>query len=847
MFNIQSAHLQLTINTDNATWSLFPHQHSGASLEDVQMGVYYRSGGGSVKALTPGWKLRPGKLTTVPSVHGPLKQVELSSAIDRYGLRYTLIFALAEEAPLLLWKISVDNRGSRPAYIERFEMLNAGFVFVTGAPTAASLLGVGRQVVGRARGSVRPHSEPGELAFFSNGWQSWSYTGVYRTGERFKHTRLGFLTRPTKYNPATPVPNRRSLIPSDMFGVLGDRQHRTAILAGFLSQKQHFGSLEALTLPMTPALRMWANGDGARLDPDRQITTDWACVGFIHLDSPDPLGPYFEAVKRENVEEPARSGVLTQDDALNLPAQDLREQAIKPTKTAPLKGKDIPVGWCSWYQYFQKVTQQDIRENLAACSKLRPSLPVDLIQIDDGFESQVGDWLTFSEGFPQGVAGLAREIKDAGFTPGLWLAPFIVHPRSRLKAEHSSWLLRSRLGLPINAGFLWNTFTTALDLTKPEALDHVRKVVHTAVHEWGFPYLKLDFLFAAALAGRYKDRTKTRAQVLRMGLRAIREAAGPDTFLLGCGCPLGTAVGLMDGMRISEDVEVRWEPSYFGIKAFFRNEVTIPAARLSTHNTVTRAALHNRWWINDPDCLLLRTGTEFTQAEVECQATLIAMSGGMLLLSDDLQKVAPERLRIAEALLPLIGKRPYVMDWFDRHNPAHLQVDLEGKTGRWHLIALFNWGDVTKDLDFRLVDFYLDREKTYIARSFWDGETYQAAFRQGSANPALPGDMVFKGVPAHGVVLLAMRPLKADAPQYLGSGLHISQGLEVVEWVVGGDGLRLRLERPGQAHGDVDLRLPRPPKEAWLNAEPVAWRELKPGAYRFEVTFEKSGELELKY
>ena len=856
MLTLQTSHLQLTINPDNTTWSLFPHLtksllgHRGSSLEDVQMGVYYRSGGGKTKSLTPGWRLKPEKVETVPSIHGPLRQVKLTSAIDRYGLRYSLVFALVEESPLMLWKITVDNRGSKPAYIDRLEMLNAGFVFITGAPNAATVLGVGRQVIGKSRGSIRPHSEPGNLAFYSNGWQSWSYSGVYRAGQSMNRTRLGFLITPPNYNPVTPVSSRRSLFTSEMFGVLGDQLHRTAILAGFLSQKQHFGSLEALTLSLTPALRMWANGDGARLDPDQQITTDWACVSLLHLDSPDPMGPYLDAVSRENAEDlpaPSVRPVINLDGELTAAAPP--EVSVPPAAYAPPAAlpafKPVPAGWCSWYHFFQKVTSQDILRNLEACQTLRPSLPLDLVQIDDGFESQVGDWLTFSDRFPEGVAPLASSIKAAGFTPGLWLAPFITHPRSSLKAQHPGWLLRNRLGLPVNAGFLWNTFPSALDLTNPEALEYVRNVVHTAVYEWGFPFLKLDFLFAAALPGRFKDRTKTRAQVLRMGLKAIREAAGPDTFLLGCGCPLGTAVGLVDAMRISEDVDVRWEPSYLNMKPLFRSEPTMPSARSATHNTLVRAALHRHWWINDPDCLLLRTGTEFTQAEVETQATLIALTGGSLMLSDDLPDLPPERLRLAESLLPLIAKRPFVLDWFDQHNPAHLQVNLDGPAGPWSLVALFNWGDHPKDLDFRLVDFYLDREKAYLARSFWDGQPYLVTLKQGWANPALPGDLVFKAVPPHGVVLLALRQLKKDIPQYLGSSLHISQGMELADWQVNSSGLSLRLERPGLAQGQVDLSLPTQPKAAWLNAEPLAWQPLEHQVYRFNVKFDQQADIKI--
>jgi alpha-galactosidase len=151
----------------------------------------------------------------------------------------------------------------------------------------------------------------------------------------------------------------------------------------------------------------------------------------------------------------------------------------------------------------------------------------------------------------------------------LWLAPFIVHPGSRLAADHPGWLLRGRWGRPVNAGFLWGTFATALDLTHPDAVQHTKDVIHTAVEDWGFPYLKLDFLSAAALPGRFTDPTRTRAQVLRAALEAARQAAGEQTVLLGCGCPLGPAIGLVDAMRISADTSQRWRPAYQGIETFF--------------------------------------------------------------------------------------------------------------------------------------------------------------------------------------------------------------------------------------------------------------------------------------
>jgi alpha-galactosidase len=374
--------------------------------------------------------------------------------------------------------------------------------------------------------------------------------------------------------------------------------------------------------------------------------------------------------------------------------------------------------------------------------------------------------------------------------------------------------------------------------------------VRTAAQEWGYPYLKLDFLYAAALPGRYRDPTQTRAQVLRKGLVALREAAGKEVFLLGDGCPLGSALGIVDAMRIGSDVDVRWQPSYKGISFYFQDEPDMPSARNAIQNSLTRAPLHKRWWINDPDCLLLRADTELTLAEVQSLAAVIAFTGGSLLLSDDLSRLPPERLKIAQALLPLIGESPYLLDWMDSPTPAHLQLYLDGPLGKWHLIGLFNWSENPKDLYLKVEDFYLDSSQSYRMRSFWDGKIYQLP--GGQSNP--PG-LVLKNVPAHGSVVLALHKHFPEAPHYVGSDLHISQGLEVTAWCwisadkaghrkVAGK-LALSLERPGIAQGKIYLYLAGEPGQAFMNEMPLVWNQEEGHIYSFGVDFNRRAEIEI--
>jgi alpha-galactosidase len=583
------------------------------------------------------------------------------------------------------------------------------------------------------------------------------------------------------------------------------------VLAGFLSQRQHFGSLEARIGALPPALRLWANGDGARLDPGAVLETDWACLQIVNPDEPDPLAPYLEAVAREH-------------------------------GLGPFPAQAAPTGWCSWYQYSSDdyigaLTAQDVQSNLQALGRLRGQLPLEVIQIDDGYETRVGDWYSFRPAFPAGVSPLAAEIRAAGFTPGLWLAPFIVDPRSRLAAEHPDWLLRGPTGRPANAGFLWNAFTTALDLTHPPALEYAAGVVQTAAHEWGNSYLKLDFLYAAALPGRYRDPARTRAQVLRQGLGALRAAAGPSVTLVGCACPLGSGIGLVEAMRIGADTARRWNPSVSGVEAFLKSEPNLPAARNAAHNALTRAALHRRWWVNDPDCLLLNPHSHLTLDEVRTSAAVIALTGGSLLLSDDLAHLPPERLRIARALLPLIGLRPWVIDWLDSPAPQRLRLDLENTSGLWHLLALFNWDDRPRSLALRLADFGLDPQQVYMAREFWSGEVAGLSEERPLA----------RDYPAHACRVWALRMVAPDAPFYLGSDLHISQGLEVAAWQAGAEGVSLRLERPGPDRGQALLGLPAPPLQAHLGGLSIPWQTPAPGIYAFEVQIDRSAQMEVTF
>ena len=338
------------------------------------------------------------------------------------------------------------------------------------------------------------------------------------------------------------------------------------------------------------------------------------------------------------------------------------------------------VGWCSWYEYFEHVTERVVRDNLA----LADTWPFDVFQLDDGYQREIGDWLATNERFPSGIDGVAAAIAASGRTPGIWIAPFLAAPDSEVAREHPDWLA----GAPEGDGFAigmynepWGGVMAELDTTRPEVLDHIRATAAALVSA-GYRYLKLDFTFSAAMPGRYADSTRTPAERVRAGYDAVRAGAGDDVLIVGCGAPLGAVVGVVDAMRIGADVAPWWtaragrgeqQPGY---------EATTPATRNAFVNTCTRSFMHRRLWANDPDCVMLRReGTELDDAAARAWGETVACSGGLVLVSDDLARlgaaerrelaVITERGRAADAG-SLAGQTPRCVGLLDPAGPSGL-------------------------------------------------------------------------------------------------------------------------------------------------------------------------------
>jgi alpha-galactosidase len=511
--------------------------------------------------------------------------------------------------------------------------------------------------------------EPSSPArFFKHGYQSWSASHPVAIGHRPPLLNRSLLARISHQSEAERPPEAPEGATSELFTIVESDSSPEHFLCGFIVAANQF-----TTITVTSAAHLTARAlfDGAWLMPGETVAVE--PIAFWRSDS-----------------DPARMAAQW---------ADLLGKRMNARVKAPYQR-----GWCSWYYYFDGITEDAFRSNLHKLRELRRELPLDVVQIDDGYQAALGDWDNTNQKFPSGLKKIAAEIAEAGFTPGLWTAPFLATRDSELMRDHPDWLICNDRGDPaaVANNPNWTTsqdkFAYALDSSHPEFIQHLEQLFDRLVHQFGYGYLKIDFLFAAAAEGRHYNPRLSRAQVLRCGLEAIRRGAGDEAFILGCGCPLGPAIGVVDGMRIGPDVAPYWGGDIE------------PGTRVAIDAIVARSFMHRRLWLNDPDCLMLRSrDTRLSQEERFALASAIAISGGMLILSDDVNLIDEESKRLFHVVAKIgmeadgayIDEAPVARNLMG--NPASQTLVVHHQTDI--LCLLLNTGDSPQEVSLAELSF----------------------------------------------------------------------------------------------------------------------------------------------
>ena len=581
--------------------------------------------------------------------------------------------ALGEESQLWL---QVVNRGREPIQLDELHVLS---------------------LEAAHRSTVNLGLPPLHWRFFQNGWQSWSAAFVRATDDGIHadpNTEQYRITHLPHAIPSTP-----KTMASEWFTVLTARDQTAAdqtysppatpppaVLLGFVTAANQLGEIR-LQLEDAAFARMdaVAFADGVRVEPGEKVESERLLLAF----SDNPLALLEKFASR-----------LGETMHARIPASPL-------------------TGWCTWYYFFGENTERDVIANLERIRAER--LPLDLILIDDGYQTSDGDWTSVDVNkFPRGMKWLADEIKRAGHVPALWLAPFAANENSKLVREHPEFLLRHTNGKPVCAWQHWGAKCFSLDLTRADVQSWLRELFHTLSDDWGYELFKLDFTYTAAVPGVRADPKTTRAQALRRGFEIIRETVG-DKKILGCGAPFGPSIGLVDAMRIGPDVSINWEP-------IFQGDPTEPSTAYAMRNTLTRAFLHNRLWQNDPDCVLVRRRDDESALvlnEMRTMVSLIGLSGGAVLSSDNLPSIRRGRLKYLKQILPPTGRTARAIDLFENELPRLFVLRIEAEwaissDGQLPLvIGYLNWSEKTRRTEIDLEALGLDPHRDYHVYNYW--------------------------------------------------------------------------------------------------------------------------------
>jgi alpha-galactosidase len=625
------------------------------------------------------------------------------------------------------------------------------------------------RIPGEGRARLQLASRAEGVRVYRHGWQSWSPTLSLGGTDR------DVQSSPPVLSPHPPQQQPGRFAPDDVV-ILFDPQSGRSLLAGAVTAGDWL--TRAVTDVPARSLDVTCDADAVPLAPG---DTAWSERVLVDLSGHpnEQLERYGDALGREM-------------------------GARVPAAT--------PSGWCSWYYFYTGVTEDDVIRNLRFLEQHRRELPIDTVQVDDGYQADIGDWLIVNEKFPRGMAWLASEIKRAGYTPGIWLAPFLLAESSKTFAEHPEFVIRDDGGAPALAIENWGRRNYALDGSNPAARAWLTDLFHEICDGWGYDYVKIDFLYAAAIAGRRADPAYSRARAYREALRAVRDAVVDQRFILGCGSLMAPSVGLFDGNRIGPDVAPFWR---FASKAD-RDAGVLPArtpddplsAETAIRNTLTRSWMHGRLWANDPDCVLVRDSrTKLSDDEVRTLATAIGLSGGMMLLSDDFEQVGPARLELASMLVPPLPRSATLAALFNfADEPRDLALALP--TGEWHVFDVWS--------------------RSYARR------------RQGTL--ALPG------VGAHACRLLALRPVTM-APCVLATDAHVGAGLVDITGERREDGALVaeiapvgRRKRSAWVYGG-DRRA----NEARFGDRRVDMTAVGDGVWRIDLEVDAGGELRVQF
>jgi hypothetical protein len=511
------------------------------------------------------------------------------------------------------------------------------------------------------------------------------------------------------------------------------------------------------------------------------------------------------------------------DPLVSLAGTDLHELLVEwadhaAAQVEPLMPKAIPTGWNDWQYYRNEKTQEDVLDSTEVIADLkRRGYPLDFMQIDGGFCLHLSEWSTPKPEFADGIDSISQKIRDQGLQFGLWFAPYIQNRETSVVKEHPEWLLRDGDGEPVAMPGSNVGPAHLIDYSLDGPLDWLREQVRLFVQDWHVTWIKLDGpQYHFYRRGLLQNRSMSVHEMLIRTFEVIRDEAGPEVLVEGEGM-LGLALGRVELHRMQQDTHPLW----------YRHSVEERPAAYAPYvygKELIMGFLHNRWWCNHRENVILRDfpspfafeggnnpyvyGPVFTDAEFKTQLVAAVMGSGGILLTDPMKELArsPERMRWISRILPVWPHAARVVDFFpDGRYPHVYRLDVETESETYTLIAVINWTDRMADFSYPMAELVPAERAGHPHHAF----SYLDQGYAGIARDCLE----ISNLAAHASCLVALRPVQ-DHPQLISTSMHFVQGaveLERVLWRTDTDCLTIEVRHFCQEDEKLFLTVP----EGW--------------------------------
>jgi len=562
--------------------------------------------------------------------------------------------------------------------------------------------------------------------------------------------------------------------------------------AGFLSFDR-VSTFHELEWPASgePVFRSVCDFEGYKLPPGQSVTTEelWIAPG-LHLD----------------------------DWA--------RKVAERYQPRLPAESPSGWVGW-SWVDPFNVESYEDVAlRNAKAIRQRLPGLPINFLWVSLGNlpDRRPGAWLQWnSKAFPSGREGFIKQLTALDYKLGLWSGAFWLNSQLKEEVERLRPAFLRKDGQPLTVPHRDLGEMFILEPTHPLTLEQLRRVF-TEYREWGVRYYMIDFLNAigGSTPGTFRPSSYADADIIpgpapyRKALKVIREAAGPETFLLSSTGPTFWNIGLFDGIRAGSDYG-EGRPLDGPGKGFWPGTFVInkpsywTSHRTATDALASHAFLHRKLFWSDPGNVLT-VGQPVPLQDAQISTTIFGLSGGQIMLGDEISQLPAERLRLLRLVFPRFPEAARAIDLFTSVEPDYpkfFHLPIRTAWDKWDLYAIFNYGaePLTRSIP---------RSGASIAWGFWNERFLGAGEKELQVT-----------VPPESVRLIRLSR-RRDYPWVIGTNLNIRQGqaeIATCKWDEGTNQLDITYRAYPEQEGAIFVHAP----AGWSVANPKGLAIAKDG------------------